>query len=88
MFGGIIQNEFGQQMTCNELLEIVSYDVENEVNPNGSLFNKKFMIQDVGVAFIRHVKTEGIQPIPRKDHAVTLLKNYMLVYGGKFDGAL
>ena len=46
-------------------------------------------MQDLNLAFVRKVQTEGMQPIPRRDHTALLIKNqsYLLIYGGKCDQA-
>lgn len=44
-------------------------------------------IKDLDVAKVMRVSTQGIKPVPRRDHAAILLKSnsYLLIYGGKND---
>lgn len=50
---------------------------------------KRFKMQDLSLAFVMKIQTEGMQPIPRRDHTALLIKNesYLLIYGGKCDQA-
>ena len=88
-FGGFIQEADGRLVPTNDLIEVVTkkltWDGLGDQPPKPSATLTKLEESQVSLV----AEKAGVKPMPRRDHSAIMICNnkYLLVYGGKNDGA-
>lgn len=91
IFGGLIQNQYGQLQTTNDLFALKTQRIMNIAKAEADTNDKSQQNFDgpEEVTYTRLVPKDGRLPIPRRAHSAILIKQgkYLVVFGGKNDNS-